>query len=221
MRRATWRTPSASPAGRTCRVAADAIRISTVTTAIARSRHGPVLLGATNTWFPITLSALAIPLARDPISQLVRDGWDYFEDVGSESEVALVVKTLQKIGALPGIGKHSSATIWATIEAVRAGESQSHVSERHIKDPEWEVLTDPDPPTDWPHFLSKPAPVPKGFETRISGVLLLERLREVNALVGFTRVEAPEESGDPDERPPMADLCTDAATWGSCGASAR
>ena len=176
-----------------------------------------VLLGATNTWFPITLSALAIPLARDPISQLVRDGWDYFEDVGSESEVALVVKTLQKTGALPGIGKHSSATIWVTIEAVRAGESQSHVSERHIKDPEWEVLIDPNPPTDWPHFLSKPAPVPKGFETRISGVLLLERLREVNALVGFTRVEAPEESRDPDERPPMADLCADAPTWVPAG----
>ena len=46
-----------------------------------------VLLGATNSWFPITLSALAIPLARDPISQLVQDGWDYFADLelGSRS----------------------------------------------------------------------------------------------------------------------------------------
>ena len=40
-----------------------------------------VLLGATNSWFPITISALAIPLARDPISQLVQDGWDYFADL--------------------------------------------------------------------------------------------------------------------------------------------
>ncbi len=176
-----------------------------------------VLLGATNSWFPITLSALAIPLARDPVSQLVRDGWDYFEDVGSEAEVALVVKTLKKTGALPGIDKHSPAVIWAAIEAVRAGESQSQVTESDIKGPEWEVLTDPSPPTDWPHFLSKPADVPKGFENLISGVLLLERLREVNALLGFTRVEAPEESGDPDERPPMADLCAEAATWVPAG----
>ena len=60
-----------------------------------------MLLGATNSWFPITLSALAIPLSRDPISQLVQDGWDYFEDVESEAEVSLVIKTLKKSGALP------------------------------------------------------------------------------------------------------------------------
>ena len=176
-----------------------------------------VLLGATNSWFPITLSALAIPLASDPVSQLVRDGWDYFQDVGSEAEVALVVKTLKKTGALPGIDKHSPTAIWAAIEAVHAGEIQSHVTEADIKGPEWEVLTDPSPPTDWPHFLSKPADVPKGFENLISGVLLFERLREVNALLGFTRVEAPEESGDPEERPAMANLCAEAATWVPAG----
>ena len=100
---------------------------------------------------------------------------------------------------------------------MRTGEAQSHTSELDIKGPEWEVLTAPNPPTDWPHFLSKPAPVPRGFETRISGVLLLERLREVNALLGFTRVEAPEESGNPDERPPMAALFAEAATWVPAG----
>ena len=172
-----------------------------------------VLLGATNSWFPITLSALAIPLTRDPITQLVRDGWSYFEDVGSEAEIGFVVKTLKKTGALPGIDKHSTAAIWAVIEAIRSGETQTQVSEASIKGPEWEVLTDLSPPTDWPHFLSEFAPVPKGFEERISGVLLLKRLREVNALLGFTRVEAPEESGDPDEGPPMADLCAEAPTW--------
>jgi hypothetical protein len=47
----------------------------------------------------------------------------------------------------------------------------------------------------------------------IKDVLLLQRLREVNALIGFTRVEAPEESDDPDERPPMAALCRSKPTW--------
>lgn len=177
-----------------------------------------VLLGATNSWFPITLSALAIPLAIDSVSQLVRDGWDYFKDVGSETEITIIVNTLMKTDTtLPGIDKHSSAAIWAAIETARAGEAPAHVSEADIKGPEWEVLTDPSPPTNWPHFLSKPADVPVGFEDRIAGVLLLERLREVNALLGFTRVEAPEESGDPDERPPMADLCVGAPTWVPAG----
>jgi len=180
-------------------------------------RARAVLLGATNSWFPIQLSALAIPQGHDPVSQLVRDGWDYFEDVGSEAEVAIVVKTLKKMGALPGIDKYSSAVIWAAIEAVRAGKTQSQVTETDIKRPEWEVLTDPSPPTDWPHFLSKPAKVPKGFENRISGVLLLERLREVNALLGFTRVEAPEAADDSGERPPMADLGAQPAAWVPAG----
>ncbi len=176
-----------------------------------------VLLGATNSWFPITLSALAIPLSRDPISQLVGDGWDYFEDVDSEAEVALVVKTLKKTGALPGIDKHTPAAIWAVVQSLRSGESQSEVTEADIKGPEWEVLTDPNPPTDWPHFLSKSVDVPEDFDDKISGVLLLERLREVNALLGFTRVEAPEETANPDERPPMADLCADAPEWVPAG----
>ena len=47
--------------------------------------------------------------------------------------------------------------------------------------------------------------------------MLLERLREVNALLGFTRVEAPEETVDPDERPPRANICADPPTWVPAG----
>src|SRR6185369_17225877 len=56
-------------------------------------------------------------------------------------------------------------------------------------------------------------PLPEGFSDVFESVLLLERLREVNALIGFTRVEAAEESDDPDERPPMARLTRDSPTW--------
>ena len=172
-----------------------------------------VLLGATNSWFPITLSALAIPLFREPLAQLVQDGWGYFEELESEAEVAVTVRTLKKTGVLPGIDKHPAKAIWEAIQAIKNGDVQTTVSEADIKAPEWDVLTDPSSPTDWPHFLSKGIDIPKGFETKIASVLLLERLREVNALLGFTRVEAPEESPDPDETPPMADLCGDAPVW--------
>ena len=172
-----------------------------------------VLLGATNSWFPITLSALAIPLSRDPVCQLVHDGWNYFYDTDSEAEVAFVVKTLKKTGTLPGIDKYPHTAIWDAIKAVHAGKTQADSAGADIKGPEWKVLTDPGSPRDGAHFLSKPEAVPNGFERRIAGVLLLERLREVNALLGFTRVEAPEDSGDPDERPLMAKLCRGAPTW--------
>jgi hypothetical protein len=172
-----------------------------------------VLLGATNSWFPITLSALAIPLARDPISQLVQDGWDYFADLDSEAEVAVTVKTLKKTGALAGIDKHAPKDIWAVIQAIKSGTATTGVTEADIKGPEWEVLTDPNPPTDWPHFLSKTVKPPAAFTKQIASVLLLERLREVNALLGFTRVEAPEETANPAERPARAALCKAAPEW--------
>ncbi len=172
-----------------------------------------VLLGATNSWFPITLSALAIPQTRDPLSQLVQDGWDFFEDLDSEAEVAVTVRTLKKTGALPGIDKYPASSIWSAIESHRAGGGQQDVSEADIKSPEWEVLTEANPPTDYPHFMSKKVGTPPAFSKQIGRVLLLERLREVNALLGFTRVEAPEESGDSKERPKMARLSGAAPDW--------
>ncbi|WP_297892876.1 DUF1998 domain-containing protein [Shewanella sp.] len=173
-----------------------------------------VLLGATNSWFPITISALAIPQIKDKLSQLIVDGWESsFEDLESEAEVSGAVKNLKKHGTLPGIEKYPIATIWAAIEAYRKGGKSEVVGESDIKGPEWNVLTEANPPTDYPHFMSKKVDTPSEFSGLISRVLLLERLREVNALLGFTRVEAPEESGDPNERPQMASLSRNKPDW--------
>lgn len=173
-----------------------------------------ILLGATNGWFPITLSVLAIPLEKNQLEQLLSDGWTYFSDAESAEEVKAIVKTLIKSAALPGIVKWDYQDIWRAIEDRRAGRtSTAAISEGDIKEPEWDVLTSDTPPTAWPHFLSSKADVPEPYRAQLADVVLLERLREVNALLGYTRVEAPEESGDPDERPPMAALARTRPDW--------
>jgi hypothetical protein len=173
-----------------------------------------VLLGATNSWFPIALSALAIPPQKgSPLQQLVVDYWDEFADVEDISELKGTIKILKKRGEAQGIEKHDPEVVWAAIQKHRSGDDQEDVMDADIKGPEWEVLTEANPPTDYPHFMSKKVGTPTGFDTRISRVLLLERLREVNALLGFTRVEAPEESADPDERPQMASLSRGKPDW--------
>ncbi len=172
-----------------------------------------VLLGATNSWFPITLSALAIPLTRDPITQLVRDGWDNFVDVESIVEVKAIIKVLVKNGIIPGINEYSPEEVWSVIEAIRNGDIDKTVTQNDIKGPEWDVFIESNPPTDWPHFLSERTEAPANYKEQVLDVLLLKRLREVNALIGFTRVEAPEESDNPDEQPPMAALCSDTPDW--------
>lgn len=173
-----------------------------------------VLLGATNSWFAVSLSVLAIPPMKNPLAQLVMAGWDFFEDVESVAEIKVVVKTLAKSGQLTGIDKYAPEEIWEAIQAKRDGKhEESDVSEEDIKIPEWEVLTNPNPPTDWPFFLSRKEVPPPLYRHIFDDVLLLERLREVNALIGFTRVEAPEETADPSERPPMAELSRSKPEW--------
>ncbi|WP_419636159.1 DrmB family protein [Thiolapillus sp.] len=172
-----------------------------------------VLLGATNSWFPVTLSALAIPLADDPVTQLLTDDWESFEDLESVDEVKPTVRLLQKKGLLPGIERYTADEIWNAIEKKRSGGVAETVTEADIKEPEWRVLTDPNPPTDYPHFMSTPVEPPEKYKSHVSGVLLLKRLREVNALLGFTRVEAPEEAESSDESAPMASLGKGRPEW--------
>jgi len=173
-----------------------------------------VLLGATNSWFPISLSVLAIPMERSQLLQLIMDGWEYFTEAESADEVGFIVKTLKKGNLLPGIEQYESKEIWDAIEKRRSGDSgEATVSEGDIKGPEWDVLVSPNPPTDWPHFLSVSTDVPKEYREKLDSVLLLERLREVNALVGFTRVEAPEEFMSEEERPHRANLSRTPPLW--------
>lgn len=176
-----------------------------------------VLLGATNSWFPIKLSALAIPVGASPLQQLLLDGAEYFDDAESEAEVKGTLKALKRSGGLPGIENFEAAEIWAAIEAKRAGDDGDDDSQADIKGPEWRVLTDPNPPSDWPDFLSEKVDTPPRFKDAFSRVLLLPRLREVNALLGFTRVEAPEEDAAEEDRTPMAQLSRGAADWVPAG----
>jgi hypothetical protein len=161
-----------------------------------------ILLGASNGWFPVTLSVLAIPMTGEPLAQIVADGWKMLETIKQRSHVDLILPGLVASGQLPGLDQYDNDKIWAAIEAHRNG---GVVEQNDLKGPEWEVLTAEDPPKDYPFFMSKKVSVPKGFEDTIERVLLLERLREVNALLGFTRVEAPEE-GRGDDAAPRAPL---------------
>lgn len=177
------------------------------------ARPRAVLLGATNSWFAVTISVLAIPLEKNQLSQIVLDGWTYFQGVDTFEQLKGLLIGLIAGGLLLGVDKYKPEEIWQAIEGRKAGTGAEVIVEGDIKGPEWDVLTSPIPPTDWPHFLGRRVNRPMTFKAVIEDVLLLERLREVNALIGYTRVEAPEETADADERPPMANLCKGRPNW--------
>src|SRR5690606_7976958 len=68
----------------------------------------PVLLGASNSWFPVALTVLAIPTKADKLAQLLADKRDLFSDVGNEAELGLALKVLGKSGMLGSLAEHKA-----------------------------------------------------------------------------------------------------------------
>ncbi|MDG1431936.1 MAG: DUF1998 domain-containing protein [Paracoccaceae bacterium] len=177
--------------------------------------EGPraVLLGATNSWFPITLSALHIPLSTSSARDVVDHFWDDFEGLTDKAVLHVVIGLLKRREAFPGLETFTADQIWDAIVEKRDGQSDNNVDIADIKGPEWDVLIDPKPRKDWPDYMAVPIGAPKQFRNEISSVSLLERLRETNALLGFTRVEAPEQAEHPEDAAVRAALTKRPPTW--------
>lgn len=172
-----------------------------------------VLLGATNSWFPINLSVLAIPHMGDSLSQLITDGWEDFVEIEDEAELRGMLKGFKKRGVLPGIDRYEANEVWDGIQSRRnSSGTEEIISDNDVKTPEWEVLTHAQPPQSH-DFRCESISAPPRYDAAIVQVALLKRLREVSALVGFTRVDAPEETGNAEDRSQMADLSKERPTW--------
>lgn len=105
-----------------------------------------------------------IPLSNvTPLHQIIIDYWDDFSDVEDLSELKGILKILNKRGEAQGIEKHAAEEIWSAIETHRSQDGEDFVGEADIKDPEWNVLIEPNPPTDYPHFMSKKTVLRRGL----------------------------------------------------------
>ncbi len=54
-----------------------------------------ILLGASNSWFSVSLSALSIPQATDRLAKLVEENWEDIKSVDSENELLFYRKTFR------------------------------------------------------------------------------------------------------------------------------
>lgn len=170
----------------------------------------PILLGASNSWFPLTLSALSIPTAVDRLGQLVEANWPDLSECESARDVRLVRRHLRSVEA------YSDEDIWRAVEARRgAGGVDAEQEPQGLREPEWRVFSRPDPSLNGRDFRLREVDVPTGFGRYIERVVLAERLREVRSLVGFTRIESPGEMSEPDDLPDerRAPLSRTGPTW--------
>lgn len=149
-----------------------------------------ILLGASNSWFSISLSALSIPAASGKLEQLVEQHWAALGKTSSLETLAVVLDATQAIGQLQELKPYEVEAIWAAIEQKRAGgEGDSY---QDLKTPEWQVFSAANPSQNTKDFQLIPVSPPHRYEAYFSQVVLIERLREVRALIGFTRIQSPE-----------------------------
>lgn len=157
-------------------------------------RMEPMLQGASNSWFGLTLSALAIPQASGKLKQLIEEHWTILEKVQSEQNIELLQQVTPQ---LRDLSEYTPAEIWQAVQAKKTAVPEESGEPTDLKTPEWEVFIDPDSAEKGRDFQLRTATPPKRYAKYFEKIVLAERLREVRALVGFTRIESPSDYDNP------------------------
>jgi hypothetical protein len=169
----------------------------------------PLLLGASNAWFPLTMSALSIPSAPDQLGNLLLSLAGQLAAVTDRSHLE---PALQFNPSLAPLQVYDLDAVWARLCEIR-GTAMANESTNLLR-PEWDVLTDPvnAPATD--DFRLVAETVPTRFAADIQQIVRAERLREVVALTGFTRIDSPDSGvGEDVDMPNRAPLARQDPTW--------
>ncbi|MGY5082326.1 DrmB family protein [Streptomyces nigrescens] len=177
-------------------------------------------LGATNGWFAMQLRVFSLPHAENPVDSAVAEHWAGLQVVASlpRETARLVLPTqvmwpqLERFGAdevLNAIARHRDGMQSGAVEDVDALD---------IAGPEWLAFTGR--PQNHPNFSVSNESVPLTHRNWLSQVRLVKRLREVSALYGFSRIDAPEwgsaTSGGPVQEENRAPLTSSAPSWVPC-----
>lgn len=172
-----------------------------------------ILLGATNAWFPVTMSALDIPEYKDDVENYVTKFWDsYFKEIQEIGELSYAIRLIRKVdGAEPPC---DNEILFGAIQNYRSGNHKRKNQSDDVKIPEWHSMTAKEPQSNYPHFLCS-IPNYKNFQYRnqIERIVKVDRLKEVNALLGFTRIESMNGIYDPQHCKQFARLSKSELDW--------
>jgi hypothetical protein len=149
-----------------------------------------MVLGSSNLWFSVTASALHLPQGQATID-VVAANWELLSAQPSIQLVQILIDGLDALRPLRGVRVEE---VGAAIESLRShgGPEAPGRSSRDLLAQEWELLARPTTDRQDEDFRATPTPTPPGYDHLLDQVVQVSRLREVRALVGFTRIVAPE-----------------------------
>ncbi len=171
-----------------------------------------ISLGASNTWFATSLSTIGIPVSADILMQLIEESWGVLKNVSSVEIVAF----MRSVGQLGRLSQYPDGRIFSAIQQYQfnLNTGSTRGTKPDLKTPEWKVFTEHNPALNSDEFRLRPVEAPAQYQGMIRQVVLVERLREVTALVGFTRIDSGGEMTDELDIPTQnAPLARRAPTW--------
>jgi hypothetical protein len=158
----------------------------------------PILQGASNLWFPVSISALSVPQAFDELGRLIDDNWAILGKASSPE----VLKAFRQIGQVKDLATYSDDQVWEAIRKKTEGTGEAVDDPDDLKSPEWRVFSNPAKAKESRSFKLRPVDPPTGFTKHFDKIVLVEKLREVRALVGFTRIMSPRDFDSAADLPP-------------------
>lgn len=169
-----------------------------------------MLLGTSNLWFSDVVTTLALPVqgVSSQLAQMVADHWGDLYPIPDQPTFALMRNmSTNPFARLTGFRDDE---VWQAVEERRAQLANGLPNTfNDVKQPEWELFTGASTVPNSNDFQIRLGTVPQTVAHLIERVVLVERLREVRALIGFTRVDPPGDSDDSrdaasDKRAPLS-----------------
>jgi hypothetical protein len=157
----------------------------------------PMLQGASNLWFPVIISPLSVPQAADDLGRLVEENWAILDKATSID----VLKAFRMIGQLKDLTKYSDDQIWDAIQKKIQGTGEEIEDPDDLKSPEWKVFSNPTKAMESRTFKLRVVVPPTDYAKYFEKIVLVEKLKEVRALVGFTRIMSPRDFDNAAELP--------------------
>lgn len=156
----------------------------------------PIVLGASNSWFSMTLSVISVPAADDELEDLIAENWSNLENAISLE----VLIAFRNAGMLSAFGNYENDEILEAIKKRHSNPIETNVRNiRDLKSPEWNMFTTDADEFRHRNLVLKKVDIPVAYAQSIVSIQRVDRLREAQALIGFTRLLSPGEFGDWDE----------------------
>jgi hypothetical protein len=173
----------------------------------------PMQRGASNVYFPVSASALSIPPWSRAAQAILNPYWSVLRHI-PELALAPTIRDMHLPGRL-GLTEQELLDAIRERRAVEAGTAaEESITERELRFREVEALRRPQEKINaGDDFRTRNAAIHPLLTPYFSKIVLVDRLREVRALLGFSRIQPPDPDPEARQGSGMAPLSVNRKDW--------